>query len=75
MCDDTFGWWFRIGLTALAAGLATYWLLMVRWQRRELRETQALKAELLANIRTVRILFEDAQALSGDDDHPPPPPH
>jgi len=77
MCDDAFGWWFRLLLNLTSGAMFGWAYGKLRSAERTRREVLEWRAMVEANLTRSAELFRKLVSLSGDDDDAsvPPPLH
>ncbi len=74
MCDDTFGWWFRLLLNVTSGAMFGWAYGKLRSAERVRREIVAMRARVDANLTRSTVLLGEIDAFAGHDDDPPDPP-
>jgi hypothetical protein len=74
MCDDTFGWWFRLLLNVTSGAMFGMAYGKLRSMRRMQREMVEWRAVVEANLTRSARLLGEIESVSGHDDDPPDPP-
>jgi len=74
MCDDTFGWWFRLLLNVTSGAMFGWAYAKLRSTQRMHREIVEWRAMVEANLQRSTRLLGKIDAFPGHDDDPPDPP-